>query len=155
MQRVLELMVRSLYLPLFLLVGNGVAVFWISEGHQKIWLIGWMCLFIGLSFLVEKLVPYDVVFNHPVGDKARDICHAIVNESLTVVGLWVLPVISGSLTVISFGRMIGLWHYNSSWPYSLLMSEFHWHTMPVTECAYCGNYTQYTIALSGCMGLMA
>ena len=111
MQRMIEILVRSLYLPLFLLVGNGMAIFWIAEGYPKIWLIAWILLFIGLSFLAEKLAPFDAVFNTPAGDRSRDICHAIINESLTVAGLWVLPVISGSLTVMS--------RWPSDWPLAL------------------------------------
>jgi sterol desaturase/sphingolipid hydroxylase (fatty acid hydroxylase superfamily) len=107
----IEILVRSLYLPLFLLVGNGMAIFWIAEGYPKIWLIAWILLFIGLSFIAEKLAPFDAVFNTPAGDRSRDICHAMINESLTVAGLWILPVFSGSLTLVSA--------WPSNWPLAL------------------------------------
>lgn len=101
MQRLIELLVRSLYLPLFLLGGNGVAIYLVANGYSKLWLLGWLLLFIGWSFLAEKLVPFDAVFNTPVQDRKRDVLHAMVNESMTASGVVILPVIGSSLALVS------------------------------------------------------
>lgn len=111
MRKTIELLIRTLYLPLFLLIGNGVAVYWISEGYAKPWLIAWVLLFVGFSFLAEKLTPYDTAFNTPVGDQKRDTLHAIINESLTIAGLFMLPFIDGPLTVMSI--------WPNDWPLAL------------------------------------
>ena len=99
MRQTIELLVRTLYLPFFLLIGNGVAVYWISEGYSKPWLVAWVLIFIGFSFLAEQLAAYDIAFNTPAGDQKRDTLHATINESLTIAGLFSLPLVGDSLTL--------------------------------------------------------
>lgn len=50
-------LVRLLYLPLFLLVGNGVAVYLVAEGFNAGWLGFLILVFIGISFATERLIP--------------------------------------------------------------------------------------------------
>lgn len=101
MQRKLELLVKGLYLPLFLVGGNGVAIYMVEQGHSKFALIAWVGLFILLSFLIERWMPFDAVFNRPQGDSGRDVAHALVNESLSILGVASIPVIAGFIPLAS------------------------------------------------------
>lgn len=101
-------LVRLLYLPLFLLVGNGVAVYLVAEGFNAGWLGLLILVFIGISFATERLIPYDRAFNEPQQDQRRDVLHALMNESLNVIGIAVLPLIAGLLVLAPI--------WPSSWP---------------------------------------
>ena len=71
MIRSITWLVRLLYLPLFLLVGNGVAIYLVTEGFNHGWLVFLILVFIGISFATEKLTPYDREFNEPQQDRRR------------------------------------------------------------------------------------
>ena len=101
-------LVRLLYLPLFLLVGNGVAVYLVAEDFNAGWLGLLILVFIGISFATERLIPYDRAFNEPQQDQRRDVLHALMNESLNVIGIAVLPLIAGLLVLAPI--------WPSSWP---------------------------------------
>lgn len=101
-------LVRLLYLPLFLLVGNGVAVYLVAEDFNAGWLGLLILVFIGISFATERLIPYDRAFNEPQQDQRRDVLHALMNESLNVIGIAVLPFIAGLLVLAPI--------WPSSWP---------------------------------------
>ena len=101
-------LVRLLYLPLFLLVGNGVAVYLVAEDFNAGWLGLLILVFIGISFATERLIPYDRAFNEPQRDQRRDVLHALMNESLNVIGIAVLPLIAGLLVLAPI--------WPSSWP---------------------------------------
>ncbi len=92
-------LIRLLYLPLFLLLGNGVAIYFVAVGYAKAWLVCWVIVLIALSFFAEKLLPYDRGFNQSQQDHGRDLLHALVNESLSVIGIWLLPLFGGLLTL--------------------------------------------------------
>ncbi len=99
MIRSITWLVRLLYLPLFLLVGNGVAIYLVAEGYNQGWLVFLILVFIGISFATEKLTPYDRAFNEPQQDQRRDLLHAFMNESLIVIGVAVLPLFGGLLVL--------------------------------------------------------
>lgn len=90
----LSFLVRLLYLPFFLLVGNGLAIFVVQRGYSEGWLIALLVTFIALAFTGERLAPYDSAFNHSQGDRSRDFTHALVNESLSVMGVLSIPLIA-------------------------------------------------------------
>ena len=54
MIRSITWLVRLLYLPLFLLVGNGVAIYLVAEGYNQGWLVFLILVFIGISFATEN-----------------------------------------------------------------------------------------------------
>lgn len=87
-------LVRLLYLPLFLLGGNGAAIYIIEKGHSVLWLGPLVLAFILIAFLLEHAVPFDAAFNKSQGDQRRDFCHALVNETSNVIGVALVPVIA-------------------------------------------------------------
>lgn len=90
----MQFLVRLVYLPLFLIVGNGIAILIVQNGYTKLWLFGLIAAFIGLAFLLERWVPYDASFNRSRGDANRDLIHMIVNESLSVAGVMSIPLLA-------------------------------------------------------------
>ncbi len=63
---------------------------------------------LAVSFMAERLVPYEQVWNRSHGDSGRDLMHAVVNEASIALSVLALPLVSG--LVPDFG----LWP--SSWP---------------------------------------
>jgi len=94
-------LVRFSYLPLFLIIGNGIAIYLVSHEFNKVWLLGLLVTFIVLSFLLERLAPFDTTFNQSQGDGARDFIHALVNESSSVLGVMSVPFIASLIPLPS------------------------------------------------------
>jgi|TARA_R110000868_G_scaffold241195_3_gene495730 sterol desaturase/sphingolipid hydroxylase (fatty acid hydroxylase superfamily) len=97
----MQYFIRLIYLPLFLIVGNGLAIYVVQSGYPTPWLLVILVSFIALSFLFEKLSPYDAVFNQSQGDVKRDAVHVLVNESLNVVGVISVPLIASFIILPS------------------------------------------------------
>jgi len=95
----MKTLVKYLYLPFMLLGGNWAALTLIQEANSKAWLVLLVLMLIGISFLAERVLPYNKAFNDSHGDRGRDSIHAIVNESLSLFGWMLLPVIGGVMTV--------------------------------------------------------
>ncbi len=94
-------LVRLLYLPLFLIGGNGAAIFLVGQGYSKLWLFALVLAFVALAFLLEHAVPFDRDFNRSHGDRVRDFWHGLVNEGANVDGLMMVPVFAGLLAMPS------------------------------------------------------
>jgi len=86
---------KTLYLPFFLLVGNGLAIHLVVSGRSRLWLPVLVLFFIAFAFTCERAFPYDRAFNDPQGDRVRDFCHALVNEGSSVLGLLFVPLAAG------------------------------------------------------------
>ncbi len=89
-----KFLVRFSYLPLFLIVGNAIAIYIVNYDYHELWLLGLLATFIVLSFMLEKLAPFDNTFNQSQGDGLRDFMHALVNESSSVLGVMSVPFIA-------------------------------------------------------------
>jgi len=96
-----RLVIRIIYLPLFLVGGNGLAVTIIAAGYSKLWLIALTFVFIVLAFVMERAAPYDSAFNESLGDRSRDFYHAVVNEASNVIGVASVPLVVGFVTLPS------------------------------------------------------
>ena len=99
------------YAPLLLIGINGAAIHAIAT-EDRPWLPA--LLLVGavvVSFGAERVVPYNIEWNHSHGDRSRDFVHAIVNEASAWAGLLLLPLVT------SFTANAGTWP--SSWPFVL------------------------------------
>ncbi|VAV95556.1 hypothetical protein MNBD_ALPHA06-2184, partial [hydrothermal vent metagenome] len=76
--------IRVLYLPLFLVGGNALAIGLVSAGYSKLWLIVLGIGFVLLAFVLEAAAPFDKNFNRPQGDRLRDFLHAFFNEAANI-----------------------------------------------------------------------
>ena len=100
--------VRYSFAPILILATNGVAILLVEAGLSKMGLAGLLCLAIIATFVAERIAPYEPVWNEAQDDRARDIVHAIVNESSTLFAVMLLPLIS------SLGVGANLWP--QEWP---------------------------------------
>lgn len=103
-------LIKLLYLPFFLIGGNGVAIYLVDHDYSTLWLFALLFGLIVLSLLVEKWMPYDVEFNKSKGDKGRDVIHGLMNESLSVMGVASVPLIASFIPLPSiWPAEIPLW----------------------------------------------
>lgn len=110
MGHMMKLLVRCLYLPFFLIVGNGAAIYMVDQGYSKLALVALVGFFVLLSLLIERWMPFDAVFNRSQEDSGRDVIHAFVNESLSVMGVMSVPLIASFIPVPSiWPTEIPLW----------------------------------------------
>lgn len=83
---------RHTFLPIFMTL-NGFAIWLVGSGSNHWWLGTLFVLAIFLSFVFERIVPYNPSFNDAVNDQGRDIAHAIVNETSNLVSVLSIPVL--------------------------------------------------------------
>lgn len=102
-------LVRYGYVPLMLLGVNGAAITLMAAGRSKAWLLVLLALAISLSFAAERVLPYHRPWNAPLGDRGRDLAHAVVNEGMPLLSLATFPVIAQLTTAAD------LWP--SDWPF--------------------------------------
>lgn len=89
----LKLCLALLYVPT-LFIGCNLLAFHIIEYNTGFhYLLGLMALGLAFSFWAEYTLPYNKDWNRSKGDRRRDGYHFVVNESMTHVGLLILPLL--------------------------------------------------------------
>ncbi len=93
-----DLMITTLarygYVPLMLLGICGTAVAVAHTQSAALWMVTLVLVAIGLSFLVERIMPYSPDWNTPMGDAGRDVTHAFVNELGLLSTVLVVPLMA-------------------------------------------------------------
>ena len=102
---------RYLYAPAFFFGFIGLALYLVGEGVSLVCLPALLPLAILLAFLAERLRPYRTAWNESHGDGVRDLLHALVNETLNVLGIAAIPLVA--LWLPDFGG------WPSDWPLAL------------------------------------
>ncbi|HET9103810.1 MAG TPA: sterol desaturase family protein [Solirubrobacteraceae bacterium] len=86
--------------PWLMLIGfNGLAIVAITRGAPHVVLAGLLIVAIGVSFAVERLIPYEPDWNLPHDDVDRDVLHALVNETLALGSVIALPGLARVATI--------------------------------------------------------
>lgn len=83
--------VRYGYIPFMLLGINGLAAYLAAQGTSKLWLVGLIAAAVGCSFAAERVLPYRDDWNSPMEDAGRDTAHALVNETLVLSSVAIIP----------------------------------------------------------------
>lgn len=83
--------VRYGYIPFMLLGINGLAAYLAAQGASKLWLVGLIAAAVGCSFAAERVLPYRDDWNSPMEDAGRDTAHALVNETLVLSSVAIIP----------------------------------------------------------------
>jgi sterol desaturase/sphingolipid hydroxylase (fatty acid hydroxylase superfamily) len=109
--RLATLGVRYLYLPTMLLGVNGLGILLAARGAPKATVAALLLGAIACSFLAERVLPYETSWNQDRGDGARDVAHAVMNETLQVGSLLLLP------TLVGWFALGDLWP--TTWPFLL------------------------------------
>ncbi|MBD9678311.1 sterol desaturase family protein [Pseudomonas sp. PDM18] len=102
---------RYLYAPAFFFGFIGLALYLVGEGVSLLCLPALLPLAILLAFLAERFWPYRAGWNESHGDGARDLIHALVNETLNALGIAAIPLMA--LWLPHFGQ------WPTDWPLAL------------------------------------
>lgn len=92
-------MIRWLYPPFMLLGINGVAIALIAAHASHLLLLPLLLTAIGISFAVERAIPYETDWNRPHDDAGRDASHALVNETFALLSVLALPALASIATI--------------------------------------------------------
>jgi sterol desaturase/sphingolipid hydroxylase (fatty acid hydroxylase superfamily) len=103
----LRFFARHLYVPTMIFGMNGLAIYLMANGYRYLWLAFIILAAIGLTFLMERLLPYEAEWNRAHDDVGKDVAHGLVYETANIVTL-------GVLLLISLGLPAG-----TLWPRSL------------------------------------
>jgi sterol desaturase/sphingolipid hydroxylase (fatty acid hydroxylase superfamily) len=85
---------KYLYAPLFFLGFIGIAIAIVEAGGPRWWLPGLLLVAIAVSFVAERIAPYEPAWNNDKRDSVTDIVHALVNEASLVLSVSLLPIIA-------------------------------------------------------------
>jgi hypothetical protein len=66
-------------------------------GTFEYWLLAVLAVAIAMSFLAERVVPYDRGWNHDRADSGRDRIHAAVNEALILISVTAIPLLTETI----------------------------------------------------------
>ncbi|MAK59968.1 MAG: fatty acid hydroxylase [Ponticaulis sp.] len=91
---ILRFLVRYGYAPLFFIGFIGAAVWMVANGASKIWLAGLLLPAIALSFIAERIAPFEENWNHSKGDTTRDTLHAVINELTNAASVAAIPILA-------------------------------------------------------------
>jgi len=120
---------RVAYAPLFMIGFIGAALSIAVAGWSLVWLAPLLLAAIAMSFLVERLIPYEQDWNRPRGDAVRDVLHAVVNEASVYAGVALIP----ALTLLSPASEI----WPDGWPlWGQLLLAILVADLGITLCHY-------------------
>lgn len=111
--------VRYGYAPLMLIGVNGAAIALTATGATKVWLLGLLLAAVALSFIAERVLPYESTWNTGQGDAGRDAAHSVVNETLILASVAVIPLLAAAIpaAIPAMAPAAGLWPH--TWPFVL------------------------------------
>lgn len=88
-------LLKYAYFPLLFIGFNSAAMGLIQAQAGFGLLVMLMAVALLTSFTIERLIPYNPLWNRSMGDGLRDSLHFVVNESSNYGGLFLLPLIAG------------------------------------------------------------
>ena len=97
----MKFIARYLYAPLFFIVFIGVSILLISSDVTSLLLIPLLLIAIAVSFIFERILPFEKNWNKPRDDSKRDAIHALVNETSNIVAVSLIPIISMHTQVLN------------------------------------------------------
>ena len=107
---------RYAYAPLFFGGFLGAAIILSGGGTRPAVLGVLLVLAIVVSFVAERVLPYERAFNDPRGDGWRDVAHALVNEASNMLSILSLPIFAGLFPET------GLWPSDWPMPFQVLLA---------------------------------
>ncbi|WP_043661301.1 sterol desaturase family protein [Nocardia thailandica] len=100
-------LIRYGYVPFMLLGVDGAGIALAASGAPKAWLIALLAVAVAVSFIAERLLPYQDSWNTSHGDLGRDTAHGFVNETLILASVAAVP----ALTALVPGD--GIWPHDA------------------------------------------
>ena len=115
-------LVQIAYAPMMLIGFIAAGIYCIAIGANYSYLPLLVVAAIGLSFLAERIVPYDRSWNTDHADGKRDTLHAVVNEVLNSLSVALLPLVVALLP--DFGIWPGQWPLWVQLLFAILVADF-------------------------------
>ena len=91
-------LIRVAYVPIF--VSLGAVVIWLGSRGAHLALLLTIVAAIGVSFVAERVAPYDPDWNRDHDDSTRDVAHSLVNEALNAASVAALPLLASMIVVV-------------------------------------------------------
>ena len=88
---ILRFAIQYLFAPLFFIGFIGSSLWLMSLAIDKIWLLGLLIPAIATSFVAERILPFEDIWNKPKSDVGRDWIHALVNETTIFLMVAAIP----------------------------------------------------------------
>lgn len=123
------------YAPLMLMGMNGLGLSLITNNFSHGSLVALFLAAIVLSFIAERILPYERSWNKDHHDGPRDFWHALVNEGSNALSLTSFPFIT------SFLSLKGAWPQDSPFVIQVLLSIVIFD-LGVTLCHYASHKTE-------------
>jgi hypothetical protein len=95
------------YVPFMLLGLNAAGVALTTPGASQYWLLAVLGGAIAVSFGVERIIPYEVGWNHDRSDTTRDRIHVTVNETLILASVAAIPLLASIIPAPGSGPAHG------------------------------------------------
>lgn len=95
------------YVPFMLIGFIGLAVYLVDTQENYVWLFYLLLAAISISFVLERVAPYQKTWNQNHEDASRDIWHFLVNE------------LSNAASVLALPVFVALVPFDGLWPHAL------------------------------------
>ena len=104
----MKFIIRYFYAPVFFVGFIYIAIFIVENEISKLALILLLLIAIALSFICERVLPFEEPWNHSKKDATRDLAHAVVNETFNLASVALIPIILHTIPLKSI--------WPSEWP---------------------------------------
>jgi sterol desaturase/sphingolipid hydroxylase (fatty acid hydroxylase superfamily) len=100
---ILRIFARFAYVPTLAIGLNIVAVWLVSRGFSYAWTGLLFAVAIGLSLLMEGVLPYEAAWNYSHADAGKDLTHGVIYEVANIAAIFLLPFVT------AFASWQGIW----------------------------------------------
>lgn len=124
------------YAPAMLLAFNGAAIWLVASGEAWLWLLSLLLGAVGVSFVFERLIPYEPLWNRNRGDTGRDVLYSVAYEASIYLSVAAIPLLSL--------LMPGQDMWPSAWPlwvqvlFAVIVADFG-----ITLCHYASHRIEW------------
>lgn len=119
---IIRIVIQYLYAPLYFICFVGIALLLLGIDANKLWLVALLTPAIGISFIAERILPFEPVWNKPKEDFGRDLAHAIVNEVSNILSIGAIPILA--LLPLGFNVWPSGWPLWSQLAIAILIADF-------------------------------
>lgn len=91
---ILKLVIRYLYAPSFFACFLASALYVVHIDMNLMWLPFFLLLAVSISFIAERILPFEEIWNHSKDDAKRDWLHALINEGFNAASVAAIPILA-------------------------------------------------------------
>ncbi len=117
----IRIIIRVAYAPVFF-VGFLWSAVTLAEKGAPLWgLPILLVMALAISFVAERVAPYERAWNRSDGDNGRDLIHAVVNETSIFLSVLAVPLVAGLIP--NFGVWPGGWPLSGQLTFAILVAD--------------------------------